>query len=104
MPELPVKVIVKQFAVQELSLGEPVIGVAARLDISGKATLGPPSEGLDLSLTSRRLDAPGEFKALLTYVPATDMLTLNVEFRRAGRRPFCPFRQSSRLAAGQARL
>ena len=78
LPELPVKVIVKQFAVQELSLGEPVIGVAARLDVSGKATLGPPSEGLDLTLTSRRLDAPGEFKALMTYVPATDKLTLNV--------------------------
>jgi translocation and assembly module TamB len=78
LPELPVKVIVKQFAVQELALGEPVIGVAARLEISGKATLGPPSEGLDLSLTSRRLDAPGEFAALMTYVPATDGLTLNV--------------------------
>ena len=30
LPELPVKVIVKQFALQELSLGEPVAGVAAR--------------------------------------------------------------------------
>ena len=49
LPELPVKVIVKQFAVQELTLGEPVIGVEARLDISGKATLGPPSEGLDIA-------------------------------------------------------
>ena len=78
LPELPVKVIVKQFGVQDLSLGEPVIGVAARLGISGKATLGPPSEGLDISLTSQRLDAPGDFKALLTYVPATDRLTLNV--------------------------
>ena len=78
LPELPVKVVVKQFAIQELSLGEPVIGVAARLDVSGKATLGPPSEGLDLTLTSRRLDAPGEFKALMTYVPATDKLTLSV--------------------------
>ncbi len=78
LPELPVKVIVRQFAVQELSLGEPVIGVAARLDIAGRATLGPPSEGLDLSLTSRRLDAPGEFSALLAYVPASDKLTVNV--------------------------
>src|SRR5271166_3670875 len=78
LPELPVKVVVKQFAIQELSLGEPVIGVAARLDVSGKATLGPPSEGLDLTLASRRLDAPGEFKALMTYVPATDKLTLSV--------------------------
>ena len=78
LPELPVKVIVKQFAVQDLALGEPVIGVAARLEIFGKATLGPPSEGLDLSLTSRRLDARGQFAALMTYVPATDRLTLNV--------------------------
>ena len=78
LPELPVKVIVKQFAIQELSLDEPVIGVAARLNVSGKATLGPPSEGLDLTLASRRLDAPGEFKALMTYVPATDKLTFSV--------------------------
>jgi translocation and assembly module TamB len=78
LPELPVKVIVKQFGLQELSLGEPVVGVAARLQIDGKATLGPPSEGLDLSLTSKRLDAPGEFKAVMTYVPATDKLTLAV--------------------------
>ncbi len=78
LPELPVEVIVRQFAIEELSLGEPVIGVAARLDVSGKATLGAPARGLDLTLTSRRLDAPGEFKALMTYVPATDQLTLNV--------------------------
>ena len=78
LPELPLKVIVKQFALQELSLGEPVAGVAARLEIDGKATLGPPSEGLDLNLTSKRLDAPGEFKAVMTYVPATDKLTLAV--------------------------
>ncbi|HTZ68643.1 MAG TPA: hypothetical protein VMB83_14500, partial [Roseiarcus sp.] len=78
LPELPLKVIVKQFGVEELSLGEPVVGVTARLQIDGKATLGPPSEGLDLSLTSKRLDAPGEFKAVMTYVPATDKLTLAV--------------------------
>ncbi len=78
LPELPLKVLIKQFGVQELSLGEPVVGVAARLNISGKATLGPPSEGLDLTLTAQRLDAPGDFKTLLTYIPATDRLTLNV--------------------------
>ena len=78
LPELPLKVIIKQFALQELSLGEPVVGVAARLQIDGKATLGPPSEGLDLSLTSKRLDAPGDFKAVMTYVPASQKLTLAV--------------------------
>jgi translocation and assembly module TamB len=79
LPDLPVKVVVKDFAVQELSLGEPVVGVAARLAIAGRATLGPPAEGLDLALASRRLDAPGEFKALMTYVPATDKLTVSVD-------------------------
>jgi translocation and assembly module TamB len=78
LPELPLKVIVKQFGVHQLSLGEPVIGVAARLEIDGKATLGPPSEGLDLTLTSKRLDAPSQFKAFMTYVPATDKLTVAV--------------------------
>ena len=78
LPELPVKVLIKQFGVQELSLGEPVVGVAARLNIAGKATLGPPSEGLDLTLNAQRLDAPGDFKTQLTYIPATDKLTLNV--------------------------
>ena len=79
LPELPLKVIVKQLAVDQLSLGEPVIGLAARLNISGRATLGPPSEGLDLRLDSRRLDAPGELSALLSYVPATDRLAVNVK-------------------------
>ncbi|RBP07372.1 autotransporter secretion inner membrane protein TamB [Roseiarcus fermentans] len=78
LPELPVKVVVKDFAIDELSLGEPVAGVAARLAIDGKATLGPPSEGLDLSLHARRLDAGGEMKTLLTYVPSTDRLTVSV--------------------------
>jgi translocation and assembly module TamB len=78
LPELPVKVVIKKFGVQDLSLGEPVVGVAARLQIDGNMTLGPPSEGLDLSLTSKRLDAPGEFKASMTYVPAADKLTVAV--------------------------
>ena len=80
LPELPVKVIIKQFAVQELLLGEPVAGVGARLAITGKATLGPPSEGLDLHLDAHRLDAAGLFSALLSYIPATKNLALNLDF------------------------
>ncbi len=79
LPELPLKVIVKELAVDQLALGEPVIGLAARLNVTGRATLGPPSEGLDLRLNSRRLDAPGELNALLSYVPATDKLTVSVK-------------------------
>ena len=79
LPELPLKVIVKDFSVQDLSLAEPVFGVAARLEMAGRATLGPPSEGLDLSLTARRLDAGGQLKALLSYVPQTDRLTVSID-------------------------
>ena len=80
LPELPLKVIVKQFAVQDLSIGEPVVGVAAQLSLAGKATLGPPSEGLDLHLTAKRLDAAGEFSTQLVFVPASNNLTLNLDF------------------------
>jgi len=80
LPELPLKVIVKQFAVEDLSIGEPVVGAAAHLSLAGKATLGPPSEGLDLHLTAKRLDAPGEFVAQLVFVPASNNLTLNLDF------------------------
>ena len=79
LPELPVKVIVKQFAVQELLIGEPVVGVEARLALAGKATLGPPSEGLDLDLSAEQLDAPGSLTVLLGFVPASSLLTLNVD-------------------------
>ena len=96
--------IVKQFAIQELSLGEPVVGVAARLAIEGRATLGPPSEGLDLALNAKRLDAGGELKALLSYVPDTDKLTVSIEFRRARGRHIRPSRQSPGLPPANFRF
>src|SRR5574337_391380 len=80
LPELPLKVIIKEFAVDDLSIGEPVVGVAAHLTLAGKATLGPPSEWLDLHLTAKRLDAAGEFVAQLAFVPASDNLSLNLDF------------------------
>ena len=79
LPELPLKVIVKQFAVEDLSIGEPVVGVAAHLSLAGKATLGAPSEGLDVHLTAKRLDAPGDFVAQLVFVPASNDLALNLD-------------------------
>src|SRR5207344_2927228 len=69
LPELPVKIEVKAFSLAELALGEPVVGAAARLSASGSTKLGPPSEGLDLTLEARRLDAAGRFSAKLAFVP-----------------------------------
>lgn len=74
LPELPVKVQITDFSLQDLALGEPILGVAARLAASGAATLGNPAEGLNLRLDARRLDAPGTFVARLTY--ATERLDL----------------------------
>jgi len=78
LPELPVKVVVEGFKLQELSLGEPVLGTAARLSAEGSANLGDPSEGLKLDFAARRLDAPGQFSIDLAYVPQTNRLALDL--------------------------
>jgi translocation and assembly module TamB len=67
LPELPVKVQIMDFTLQQLALGEPILGVAAQLTASGAATLGDPKEGLNLRFDARRLDAAGTFVARLNY-------------------------------------
>lgn len=79
LPELPVKVVVRKFALQELALAEPVLGTQARISAQGSAELGDPSEGLDLSLVAQRLDAPGRLSIELDYVPQTNTLALDLD-------------------------
>ncbi|CAO4168688.1 Translocation/assembly module TamB domain-containing protein [Methylorubrum populi] len=76
LPELPVKVEIKGFQLAELILGESVAGQPARLAADGKVKLGNPSEGLDLSVDARRLDAAGRFIAQLLFVPKGERLDL----------------------------
>ena len=76
LPDLPLKVEVKAFSLAELLLGEPLLGAQARLAANGAARLGPPSEGLDLTLDVRRLDQPGTANARLSLVPDGQRLTL----------------------------
>jgi translocation and assembly module TamB len=78
LPELPVKVIVDKFVLQELSLGEPILGTQARLTAQGSAELGDPSEGLDLVFNTQRVDAPGRLSITLDYVPQTNRLALDL--------------------------
>ena len=78
LPELPVRVIVDRFTLQELALGEPILGTAARLSAQGSAQLGNPSEGLDLTFAAQRLDAPGRLSINLDYVPQTNRLSLEL--------------------------
>jgi translocation and assembly module TamB len=78
LPELPLKVEIERFALQELALGEPLLGQAARLSAEGKAKLGPPTEGLDLTFTTKRLDQPGTIDIKIGLVPKTQGLTVKV--------------------------
>ncbi len=80
LPELPVKVIVKKFALAELALGAPLAGVAATLKAEGQASLGDPAEGLDLTLAARRLDRPGAFDAKLLLQPKSQHLAVKLLF------------------------
>ena len=79
LPELPVKVEVKEFAVGELDLGQPILGTSASLSMAGAATLGDPTEGLDLRFEARRLDAAGELSLRLLLVPRTNALTVQAK-------------------------
>lgn len=70
LPELPVEVIVRAFQLKDLSLGEPVAGVAAQIGAEGEARLGDPAQGLNFRFEAKRLDAPGQFNARIVYTPA----------------------------------
>jgi len=80
LPQLPVKVVVDKFALNDFTLGEPVLGVAAKLAADGHASLGDPKEGLDFGLNARRLDAPGTFVVKLAYKPESQDLNLALDF------------------------
>lgn len=79
LPELPLKLIVEAFQLNELVLGAAVLGDPARLTANGAATLGPPAEGLDLRLEARRLDRAGQANIRLVFVPQTTELQLSVK-------------------------
>jgi translocation and assembly module TamB len=81
LPELPVKVEIKNFVLAELAIGEPILGTSARVTANGAARLGDPAEGLDLRFDARRLDQPGTFMARLGLIPQGQRLdlTLNLD-------------------------
>ena len=76
LPDLPVKVEVKDFSLADLVLGEAIAGQAARLSARGRAKLGAPSEGLDLDVSVQRRDAGGTFAVRLLFVPKGERLEL----------------------------
>ncbi|MCB8821770.1 translocation/assembly module TamB domain-containing protein [Microvirga rosea] len=79
LPEPPVRIQIQDFALRELSLGQQLLGVPARLTATGSASLGNPSEGLNLRFDARRLDAPGQLIARLLYATENLQLTLSLD-------------------------
>src|SRR5262249_58349501 len=79
LPELPLQVEIKAFSLFLLELGAPLLGTSERFAATGAARLGPPKEGLELSLDARRIDAPGRASLRLTFVPDGERFDLRVE-------------------------
>ncbi|WP_224816683.1 translocation/assembly module TamB domain-containing protein [Hasllibacter sp. MH4015] len=77
LPELPVSVDIGEVSINEVVLGEPVIGIAARLTIQGSASLSG-GEG-QAQITLNRLDgAQGQFELNASYDNATRNLALDL--------------------------
>ena len=79
LPELPLRVNIKQFSLARADLGQPVLGIASSFSTGGNAKLGPPSEGLQLFLDVQRLDQPATLNVRLNLVPETQRLDLKVK-------------------------
>lgn len=79
LPDLPVKVEIKQFALADLDLGKDILGVAMRAAATGDTALGSPAEGLAFHLDGKRLDSPGRFFAALTFRPADKALSVKIK-------------------------
>jgi translocation and assembly module TamB len=77
LPELPVQVRVDALAVDRVALGEPILGQAAELSVTGSASLVAGEIDTDLAIT--RLDPPGgEFNLDVAFSNATRLLDLDV--------------------------
>ena len=75
----PLQIRLKRLAADEIALGEPVIGHAARLTLTGEAARGDDGT-LNAKLDLRRIDGfDGHLSADLLYDPASDLLTAKAE-------------------------
>jgi translocation and assembly module TamB len=77
-----IRVALDKLDIGRIELGEPVLGMAAVLNLQASARLVDPAEGLSLDFALLREDAPGEIKGRVRYAPGdgigTDTLALDV--------------------------
>jgi len=78
LPDLPVKVQIKDFNLANLDLGETILGTPMRASATGNTELGSPSEGLTFNLDGKRLDSSGSLIIAFAYVPDTNALKVRI--------------------------
>jgi len=78
LPELPVAIELGKINVKRFELGEPVMGLAAELDMTGALTLADGT--LDTHLNILRLDRPGDAVQLVArFENETSLITLDLK-------------------------
>ncbi len=83
LPSLPLRVRISRLSADEIALGEPVLGQAARFTLAGEAS-GREDGRLSAGLELRRLDAAeARLLATLDYDPSSDILTADVDAAEA---------------------
>lgn len=76
-PRLPLGIVIDRLAIADIDLGEPLLGVPARLSLAGSAELVDPREGLSATVDLRRIDGTeGKVQARLRYAPETSFLDI----------------------------
>ncbi|WP_146346033.1 translocation/assembly module TamB domain-containing protein [Phaeobacter marinintestinus] len=78
LPELPVAIEIGEIRVDKISLGEPLIGVAAELSLKGAVSLA--NGALDSNLAITRLDRPGdEIDLIAKFENETSEITVDLK-------------------------
>ena len=79
LPRLPVGIIVEQLAVEEIALGEALVGEPVQLAVSGNARLVDPADGLSGEIAIRRTDGvTATVDGTLRFVPDTQRLVVDL--------------------------
>lgn len=76
LPDLPVAIRIDSLDIGEVELSEDVIGEAARLKVTGAATLN--SDELDVTFDIDRLDEPGTFSIAAAFESGSRELSIDV--------------------------
>lgn len=67
-----------RLALDDISIGAPVLGHAAQLSLSASADLMAAGQGLSADFALERKDAPGTVKGKVHYIPETRVLDVDV--------------------------